>query len=307
MQRTPYRWAASGDVNAFFGLMLDNIAGLVLALTLLKEVFKFPVDFAIRYMVPGTALGVLVGDLMYFVLAFVLARRTNRGDVTAMPLGLDTPSTIGMVLFVIGPAYQAALLQTKDEFQAAMTAWHIGICGIIITGAIKLILAFGSGWARRYIPRAGLLGSLAAIALAIIAFTQLTELMFNPIVGFASLAVVLVTLIGRNKLPFKVPGALGAVACGCLIWYVLRGIDWGFGTTLLSQPPESQPVVWLPREWLTVFSFEWWQAFGASLAYLPYIIPFAITTVIGGIDCTESAASAGDSYSTPSVDRKSVV
>ena len=25
-----YRWAASGDVNAYFGLLLDNIAGLVL-------------------------------------------------------------------------------------------------------------------------------------------------------------------------------------------------------------------------------------------------------------------------------------
>ncbi|HMP80392.1 MAG TPA: permease, partial [Pirellulaceae bacterium] len=264
MNRTPYRWAASGDINAFFGLMLDNIAGLILALTLLSEVFKFPVDFAIRYMVPGTALGVLIGDLMYFVLAFVLARKTNRSDVTAMPLGLDTPSTIGMVLFVVGPAYASAYQQTGDETQAAMTAWHIGICGIVITGLIKLVLAFFSGWARRMIPRAGLLGSLAAIALAIIAFTQMTELMFNPIVGFASLTIVLITLIGRNKLPFRIPGALGAVAVGCLIWYLMRGFDGWFGTQLLSATGESQPVVWMPQEWLTVFSFEWWQSMPAA-------------------------------------------
>jgi AGZA family xanthine/uracil permease-like MFS transporter len=35
-----------------------------------------------------------------------------------------------------------------------------------------------------------------------------------------------------------------------------------------------------------------------TLAWLPYLIPFAVATVIGGIDCTESAASAGDRYDT---------
>ncbi|MEZ6096559.1 MAG: hypothetical protein R3C03_20410 [Pirellulaceae bacterium] len=49
------------------------------------------------------------------------------------------------------------------------------------------------------------------------------------------------------------------------------------------------------------FSFGWVSAFQETLQYLPYIIPFAITTVIGGIDCTESAASAGDKYSTGSI------
>jgi len=56
-------------------------------------------------MFPGTALGVLVGDLAYAWLALRLARRTGRTDVTAMPFGLDTPSTIGMALLVLGPAF----------------------------------------------------------------------------------------------------------------------------------------------------------------------------------------------------------
>ena len=62
MNQNKYLWAQPGDVNAFFGLMLDNIAGLVLLVSLLAG-FGFPVEFAIAYMVPGTALGVLVGDL----------------------------------------------------------------------------------------------------------------------------------------------------------------------------------------------------------------------------------------------------
>ncbi len=80
MGENRYRWAASGDVSAFFGLMLDNIAGLVLAfVVLLKGVFGFPVDFALRYMVPGTAIGVLVGDLLFFWLSISI-RATDGQD-----------------------------------------------------------------------------------------------------------------------------------------------------------------------------------------------------------------------------------
>ena len=32
---TAYRWATVGDINAFFGLSLDNLADLVLAVSLL--------------------------------------------------------------------------------------------------------------------------------------------------------------------------------------------------------------------------------------------------------------------------------
>ena len=54
-------WAAKGDVNAFFGLMLDNVANLLLTVSLLSAVFEFPTEFALRHMIPGTALGVLTG------------------------------------------------------------------------------------------------------------------------------------------------------------------------------------------------------------------------------------------------------
>ncbi|MBX3417829.1 MAG: permease [Pirellulaceae bacterium] len=302
MKKGVYKWAALGDINAFFGLMLDNIAGLILAIAILHEYFQFPVEFAIRYMVPGTALGVLFGDLMFFVLAFYLAGKTRRSDVTAMPLGLDTPSTIGMAFFVLGPAYSSALESSGgDQMLAATSAWHIGIWSMLFMGLIKLVLSFFSGWVRRSFPRAGLLGSLTAIALGLIAFTQLPKIMANPIPGFASLAIVLVALIGKGKLPLRVPGALAAVAIGTLLWHLMRFIDSTTGTELLARPPESLQMIWLPLEWLTVFQFRWLGSLSAAVEYLPYIIPFAIATVIGGIDCTESAASAGDSYSTRTV------
>lgn len=295
MKQVRYNWAAPGDINAFFGLMLDNIAGLVIAVTMLTGIFGFPSDFVLRYMVPGTAIGVLVGDLMYFWLAFRLAKVEKR-DVTAMPLGLDTPSTIGMVLFVLGPAFAGAS-KVMDEQAAAMHAWHIGICAIVMTGLIKGVLAIGSNWIRNVFPRAGLLGSLAAIALVLIAFMQLTKIAENPVVGFASLVIVLATLIARGHLPFKIPGAFAAVFVGCLILYLSMGIDAMTGSTLAHQAKETESV-WFPVEWLTVFQFEWVSAMGEAFTYMPYILPFAIATVIGGIDCTESAASVGDSYET---------
>ncbi len=310
MKKNSYIWAAPGDVNAFFGLMLDNIAGLVLTVGMLASIFQFPVDFSLRYMVPGTAIGVMIGDLMFFWLAFRYAKQTGKTNVTAMPLGLDTPSTIGMVLFVIGPAFVVAkekllaegVAETVAVQMAAMDAWHIGICAIFITGLIKLLMSFGSNWVRTVFPRAGLLGSLAAIALVLIAFMQLPRLALNPIVGFASLVIVLVTLVARGKLPFRIPGALGAVTIGCIVWYLMVGTDAAVGTHLAPNlPNDGTHPVWFPTEWLTVFSFSWFSSMEATVQYLPYIIPFAIATVIGGIDCAESAASVGDDFDTRNV------
>src|SRR5947209_2555907 len=108
--------------------MLDNVANLLLTVSLLKEVFHFPEEFALRWMVPGTAIGVLVGDLLFFLLALRVARQTGRGTITAMPLGLDTPSTLGMIFFVLGPAFVAAKSGGMEPQAAAAHAWHIGIC-----------------------------------------------------------------------------------------------------------------------------------------------------------------------------------
>ena len=84
--RSRYEWIEGGDVNAFFGLMIDNISGMILMTSLLAG-FGMPRDFVLGRMIPGTAVGVLAGDLVFTAMAFRLARRTGRSDVTAMPPG----------------------------------------------------------------------------------------------------------------------------------------------------------------------------------------------------------------------------
>lgn len=302
MNPQKYQWARPGDVNAFFGLMLDNIAGLVLLVSMLSTGYGFPVEFALAYMVPGTAVGVLVGDLFFFVMAFTLARRLGRSDVTAMPLGLDTPSTIGMVLLVLGPSYTAGIESGLDVQAAATQTWHIGMCAILITGVIKAICASGANWMHRVFPRAGLLGSLAAIALVLISFSQMPKIGESPIVGLASLVLVFITLIGRKQLPGKIPGALAAVATGCLLYYLLLGIQTVSGTALVPVAHSlGDQQMWFPTQWMEAWNFQWLGAMSLTVTYLGYIVPFAVATVVGGVDCAESAASVGDRYKTSHV------
>ena len=291
-----YRWARTGDINAFFGLMLDNVAGLLLMVGLLGG-FGFPTDFAVSAMVPGTALGVMVGDLAFFMIALRLARRTGRDDVTAMPLGLDTPSTFGIVLFILGPSYLQGQQMGLSDIDAAYRTWFIGIWCIVISGVLKLALSPLAEWVRRAVPRAGLLGSLAAIALVLISFLPLIEILGHPLPGILAIVVVLTALVGRIPLPGRTPGTLGALIVSGAVFYLLCLVP-GSGYQFPTAP---EWVEWFPGRWLEAWEFGWVGALGDASAYVPIALPFALATVVGGIDCTESAAAAGDTYDTRTV------
>lgn len=283
-------WATSGDINAFFGLMLDNVAGLLLMTALLAG-SGLPAEFTVTHMVPGTALGVMLGDIAFFFIALRMGRQQNRDDVTAMPLGLDTPSTFGMILLVLGPAFLAARAGGMTELEAARHTWHIGIWCTVMCGVLKLILAPFGQVVRDAIPRAGLLGSLAAIALVLISFFPLTHILGSPLPGLLALVMVLGTLIAHVPLPGRTPGTLGALIVAGGVYYLLCWID-----VAGYEFPTTEPTVWFPTDWMESWRGTWWGAFPDAVPFLPFVLPFALATVVGGIDCTESAASAGDEY-----------
>jgi AGZA family xanthine/uracil permease-like MFS transporter len=88
------------------------------------------------------------------------------------------------------------------------------------------------------------------------------------------------------------------------MYWLMVGIDYQFGTHLLHAGEGSlidPQQALLPSGWLSAFTFEWTKSFQESLHYLPIVIPFALATVVGGIDCTESAAAAGDEFDTGQV------
>ncbi len=280
-----YRWYARGDVNGFFALTVDNMALLVAMSGILVGVFGMPTDVVLGRMVPGTAFGVLVGDLLYTWLAFRLARRERRQDVCAMPLGIDTPSLFALSFGVVGPAYVA----TGD----ANRAWAIGMAVMVIMGVAKLGAAFFGDALRRALPRAALLGALSAVAVGLIMFFPFVKIFTEPIGGMVALGVILVTLVGKVKLPYHLPAVVVSVLAGLAAYVIARELGY-------APPPQQQgtPAGTLALPWPTLAFVD-----GLSTAwhYVPLAIPVAIATVIGGIDNTESAAVAGDRYSTRSI------
>jgi AGZA family xanthine/uracil permease-like MFS transporter len=305
MQR--YLWARRGDVNSFFGLMLDNVAVMIVLVNTLQATGLFTAEFVLTRMIPGTALGVLIGDLVYTWMAFRLARQTGRDDVTAMPLGLDTPSTFGVAFLVLIPARLAANQLTTDPQRAMEFAWHVGLVTLVVAGLFKTLLSPLGNLVRRVLPRAGLLGSLAAIALVLIAFLPLLldGIAATPVVGLLALVVILYTLVAQRELPFRVPGALGAVLLGVAVYWLCRGVGVLAGWDLVAKPPEPLARdLWRPASLLSLYGSDWawWrEVLAYALGRLPVVLPFALVTVVGGIDCTESAAAAGDVYDTRAI------
>jgi adenine/guanine/hypoxanthine permease len=286
--RTPLR-LVPGDVNGFLGLLVDNLSVLALLAALLIGGFGVPETIVFGRMFPGTALGVLVGDLIYTWLAVRLARHTGRDDITAMPFGLDTPSTIGMALLVLGPAFAKFRAAGLPPIEAGLETWYLGMAATAIMGAVKLLLAFAGRRVQRLMPQAGLLGSLAGIALMLIGFLPLVELLEAPIVGFLTLGLVLYALIAKGQIPGRVPGVLFAVIVGSLVYYGLGGLGLG-GMTIKAL---ALPSVRLALPHLDAGIV---RGFRGAVEYLPLILPFALLTVVGGVNNTESAKVAGDDY-----------
>ena len=268
-----------GNMSAFLALLLDNVGNLVFLSSILIFTFHYPADLVLTRMIPGTALGVLFGDLTYTVMALRLRKRTGRRDVTAMPLGLDTPSTIGIAYAVLGPAY----LATGN----AELAWKIGMANLFVIGVVKIGASFCGGLVQRIIPTAGLLGSIAGIGLLFLGFLPLIEIFNVPVVGMVAMGIMFYVLIGKMALPFRLPGIFVAVVIGTLAYTAL-----GAGGFI----PEYRPPECAMHAAMPYFSAGFLLALPETLKYLPLAIPFGIITIIGGINNTESARLAGDDY-----------
>jgi AGZA family xanthine/uracil permease-like MFS transporter len=87
------------------------------------------------------------------------------------------------------------------------------------------------------------------------------------------------------------------VLAGCLVYYAMHWLGWGGR----GGPDVARPELAL-RAALPLPVEDWWswfeQTWREAVRYLPIALPLALATVVGGIDCTESAAAAGDEYPT---------
>src|SRR5437773_1519154 len=127
-------------------------------------------------------------------------RGSGRADVTAMPFGIDPPTLFAMVFGVLGPVKVA----TGD----AMLAWKVGMVATLAIGLVKTALAFAGDWTRRVVPRAALLGSIAGVAILLIAFLPTLKMLRDPLVGLVALGVLLLALVGGVRMPLGLCGGV---------------------------------------------------------------------------------------------------
>ena len=287
-----YRWFSRGDVSAFFALMPDNMATLAIMAALLLG-FGIPPGIVFGRMVPGTALGVLVGDLIYSWMAVRLAKRSQNPRTCAIPLGLDTPSTIGIVVCVLGPVFLQAQQEGLSPDDAGLSALNVGIATMLIIGSFKFAMSFCGGWIQRHVPSAALLGSLAGVGIALLGFMQLANLLTVPVAGLASLAILFFSLLGRMRLPKNFPGVLAAILVGTLVYHGMGLAGLNPGT---YAPPPTHFYFHLPLPTLDGVA-----NLGSAMKYAAVSLPFAILTVVGGINVAASAHALGDRYSTRSI------
>lgn len=289
------RWLSGGDVNGFFGLVVDNLSILGFIATALIGIYGFPAEIVFTRMFPGTAFGVLVGNLIYARMAANLARRENRETVTAMPLGLDAPTSIGMALLVLGPAYVGFHERAGyDPATAAIMTWQLGMASLVVMGLFKFVLSFFGDLVQKHVPRAGLLGSIAGIALMLIGFLPLVEILRMPVVGLAGLGIVLYALIGKGRLPFAMPGVLAAFLVAALLYF-------GLGAGGLLGSAYHAPAPWQFRFALPLPGTGFMDGLPLTIPYLPLLLPFGLLMVVGGINVSESARAAGDDYPTRNI------
>src|SRR3954467_4222981 len=101
-----YKWwiLGRGDIDTTVAQVGFNLAQLVIPVFLLVPV-GIPVAFSVGRLLPGYALGFLVGSMGLVHMAVRLARKEDRRNVTAHVYGNNVPAIIAYTLSIMLPVY----------------------------------------------------------------------------------------------------------------------------------------------------------------------------------------------------------
>src|SRR5580698_2393742 len=179
----PEKWWVPGDWNAFFGFGTNILVNVLVLTGLLRFVLKMPDTLVFGRILPALGLMLFLSTVYYAWLAYRLAQKTGRNDVTALPSGTSVPHMFVVTFVVMLPILNA----TKDPVQA----WEGGLTWVFIQSFVLMIGGFIGPVIRRITPRAALLGSLAGIAITFIAMSPASQMFSTPLIGVVCFAVIL--------------------------------------------------------------------------------------------------------------------
>ncbi|MGZ8195825.1 MAG: NCS2 family permease [Methylosarcina sp.] len=281
------KWLVRADVDGFFGLALDNLVQLLVIVGLCDQVLGFSGDLIYRHILPGAAVSVLAGNVFYAYQAKRLAAATGRTDICALPYGINTVSLFAYVFLVMLPAKLVATAAGAENPE--VVAWQAGLLACFGSGLIELVGAFAVDKLRKATPRAALLSTLSGIALTFISLGFLFRAYAHPVVGLATLAVILLVYFGRLRFRGNIPGGLMAVLLGVVL-------SWLMGLAPVGALPENDLGWYWPIPVIGDLMSALTSA--QSLSYVSVIVPMGLFNVIGSLQNIESAEAAGDSYPT---------
>lgn len=292
-----------GDLDGFFGLMVDNLAQVLLIVALCTGVANLPQELVFRRILPGVAVSLLVGNVYYSVLARRVALRSGNPATTALPYGINTPSVYAYVLFVIGPVYHQNV-GVAGAAAAAELAWKAGLLACFVSGAIEFCGAFVAERLRRVTPRAALLGVLAVVGVTFIAGDFAFRLYAQPLVGLPSLAILLLAYFSRYRFPFGLPGGAIAVVVGSSVaWGLSISGLGGWGGAAVPRSVEAvraaaAQIGWIAPTFYGGVLLEVLIRQEIGWILLTVAVPMGLLNVLGSLQNIESAEAAGDRYPT---------
>jgi AGZA family xanthine/uracil permease-like MFS transporter len=266
-----------GDWNAFATLGTDNLATIVILPTILLGTFQLAPEIIFGKILPGLGLTLFIGLGTFAYMGIRLARRQNRSDVTALPYGISTPVMFVYLFGIMGPVYFAS----KDP----LLAYRIGLGAAFVGGLVELSGALIGPWLQRITPQAGLLGTMAGVAIVWIAVIPSAIVFANPIIGLPALFVVLLGLVGRFRFPFRLPAGLVAIGLGIFLGFVT-----GNSTLRFDEPALHAPLPVLGDLWMGL------RLVASRPEILAVVIPIAIYNFVETMGNVESANTAGDRY-----------
>ncbi|MBC2607489.1 NCS2 family permease [Pelagicoccus albus] len=280
-----------GDVDGFFALGLDNMLMLILMSNLCQGFLGFSADLFYGKVLPGTAIGLAIGNLYYSRQALKLAALEKRNDVCALPYGTSILTIVSFVFLVMYPVQQMGLNDGLSKAEADLMAWRAGLLACFGSGLIEFGGSFIVYHLRRFTPRPALLSTLAGIGFAFIALDFVFRSYAYPLVGITTLGLVIIAYYGGVRLKFGLPVGFVALLLG-------TGIAW-----ILHFTRDSDIV---PRVSLQLDSFGLHfplPVFGDIIAawsllpiVLPVLAPLGIIHLVLSLQIIESAEAAGDKY-----------
>ncbi|HJY77549.1 MAG TPA: hypothetical protein VKE95_12995 [Burkholderiales bacterium] len=278
------RWWVAGDWNGFFGLFTNVVLNVIVLTGLCLGVVNLPADTVFGRILPALGIALPIGNLYYAYLAYKLAQREGRTDVTAMPYGPSVPHMFIVVFVIMLPVY----LKTKDP----VLAWQAGLAWAFIIGVIVLAGIFFGPWVRAHTPRAAMLGTLAGISIAFISLRPAFQMWEVPWIAFISLAIVLISWTANTRLPFGLPGGLAAVIVGIVVGWVAYFAGW---SDVVKAEEVRKSLVQFGLH-LPFIGTEVWRGLADAAPLLVTAIPLGIYNFTEAMNNVESASAAGDSY-----------